>query len=106
MKKALLLLSGALLINFSAHAAGDADAGKSKATKCATCHGVKGIVSIPTYPNLAGQNEVYLDASMHAYKNGERSGGLATAMSAYVRSLSDQDIADLAAYYSGLGEKE
>lgn len=106
MKKTLLLLSCALLINFSAYGAGDAEAGKSKSARCASCHGVNGKISIPTYPNLAGQNEVYLDLSMHAYKKGERTGGLANVMSGYVRSLSDQDIADLAAYYASLGEKE
>ncbi|AKJ43020.1 c-type cytochrome [Pragia fontium] len=106
MKKALLLLGGALMINFSVYAAGDVEAGKSKSAKCVSCHGVNGKVSIPTYPNLAGQNEVYLDVSMHAYKKGERTGGLATVMSAYVNNLSDQDIADLAAYYASLGEKE
>ncbi|MBK5144664.1 cytochrome c [Budviciaceae bacterium BWR-B9] len=105
MKKALLLLSCALLFSFSVQAAGDAAAGKAKSTRCASCHGVDGKISIPTYPNLAGQNEVYLDNSMHAYKKGERTGGMAVVMVGYVRSLSDQDIADLAAYYASLGEK-
>lgn len=106
MKKALLLLSCALLISFSVHAAGDIEAGKSKSAKCVACHGMNGKVSIPTYPHLAGQNEVYLDYSMHAYKKGERTGNMANIMSVYVQKLSDQDIADLAAYYSSLGAKE
>lgn len=106
MKKALLLLSASLLINFSVYAAGDIDAGKSKSAKCVACHGMNGKVSIPTYPHLAGQNEVYLDYSMHAYKKGERTGNMANIMSVYVQKLSDQDIADLAAYYASLGDKQ
>ena len=48
---------------FSAQAtlAGDAAAGKTKAALCAACHGVSGIATMPAYPNLAGQNEPYLD---------------------------------------------
>ncbi|GKX52601.1 c-type cytochrome [Budvicia aquatica] len=106
MKKTLLLLSASLLINFSVYAAGDIDAGKSKSAKCVACHGMNGKVSIPTYPHLAGQNEVYLDYSMHAYKKGERTGNMANIMSVYVQKLSDQDIADLAAYYASLGDKQ
>lgn len=56
MKKMLMLLCGALLINFSVQAAGDAEAGKSKSAKCVACHGMNGKITIPTYPNLAGQN--------------------------------------------------
>lgn len=55
MKKMLMLLCGALLINFSVQAAGDAEAGKSKSAKCVACHGMNGKITIPTYPNLAGQ---------------------------------------------------
>lgn len=106
MKKSLTLLCSALLINFSVQAAGDAEAGKNKSAKCVACHGMNGKITIPTYPNLAGQNQVYLEHSMQAYKKGERTGGLANVMAAYVQALSDQDIADLAAYYAGLGEKE
>ncbi|AWH89509.1 c-type cytochrome [Limnobaculum parvum] len=105
MKKTLLLLSSALLLSFSVQAGGDVAAGKTKSTRCASCHGADGKISIPTYPNLAGQNEVYLSNALNAYKNGERTGGMAVVMVGYVRSLSDQDIADLAAYYASLGEK-
>ncbi|WP_370552594.1 c-type cytochrome, partial [Cronobacter sakazakii] len=55
----------------------------------------------PIYPNLAGQNEAYLEHALQAYKKGERSGGQAEIMKAYVSGLSDEDIANLAAYYAG-----
>ncbi|GAL12640.1 cytochrome c553 [Vibrio astriarenae] len=61
-----------------------------------------GIATIPGYPNLKGQNEQYLISSVKAYKNKERQGGLAAVMQAQASMLSDQDIADLAAYYASL----
>ncbi|AMQ89407.1 MULTISPECIES: c-type cytochrome [Marinobacter] len=82
--------------------AGDAAAGKAKAAVCAACHGQNGISQIPMYPNLAGQKEQYLVASMKAYKNGQRQGGQAPVMQAQATGLSDEDIANLAAYYASL----
>ncbi len=83
-------------------AAGDAAAGKSKSVVCAACHGSKGIAVIPGYPNLSGQNSQYLASALKAYKNKQRNGGMAAVMQAQVSILSDQDIANLAAYYSSL----
>lgn len=83
-------------------AAGDAAAGKSKAAVCAACHGQNGLAQIPTYPNLAGQNEQYLVLALKAYKNKQRTGGQAAIMQGQAANLSDQDIADLAAYFSSL----
>lgn len=83
-------------------AAGDAAAGKVKAAVCASCHGADGIATAPSYPNLAGQNADYLVAALNAYKNKERTGGFASIMQVQAASLSDEDIANLAAYYSGL----
>tara|TARA_R100000322_G_scaffold70868_3_gene44546 strand:- start:140 stop:475 length:336 start_codon:yes stop_codon:yes gene_type:complete len=82
--------------------AGDAEAGKAKAAVCAACHGQNGISQIPMYPNLAGQKEQYLVASMKAYKNGQRQGGQAPVMQGQATGLSDEDIANLAAYYASL----
>jgi cytochrome c553 len=82
--------------------AADAEAGKAKATVCAACHGKNGIAAIPGYPNLAGQNEEYLVSSLKAYKNKQRSGGQAAIMQGQAAGLSDEDIANLAAYYSSL----
>ena len=82
--------------------AADAAAGKAKAAVCAACHGQNGLAQIPTYPNLAGQNEQYRVSALKAYKNKERSGGQAAIMQGQVAALSDTDIANLAAYYASL----
>ncbi|MCK6262606.1 cytochrome c [Vibrio sp. ZSDE26] len=82
--------------------AGDAVAGKAKAAICAACHGADGIAMIPGYPHLKGQNEQYLISSLNAYKNKERNGGNAAVMQPQASILSDEDIANLAAYYSSL----
>ena len=82
--------------------AADAAAGKAKAAVCAACHGQNGIAQIPTYPNLAGQNEQYLVAAIKAYKNKQRTGGQAAIMQGQAAALSDTDIANLAAYFASL----
>lgn len=100
-----MLMIGALvamgLISGSA-LAGDVAAGKAKAAICAACHGADGVAVIPGYPNLKGQNEQYLITSMNAYKSKQRTGGLAAVMQAQASMLSDDDIANLAAYYASL----
>lgn len=93
---ALGMLSGQVL------AAGDVAAGQAKAAVCAACHGADGIAVIPGYPNLKGQNEQYIAASIKAYKQGQRTGGLAPVMQAQANLLSDEDIANLAAFYASL----
>ncbi|MFQ0977504.1 cytochrome c [Vibrio campbellii] len=93
---ALTMLSGQAL------AAGDVAAGQVKAGVCAACHGADGIAVIPGYPNLKGQNEQYIASSIKAYKAGQRTGGLAPVMQAQANLLSDEDIANLAAYYASL----
>lgn len=98
---AALFAFGAALPGVAA-AAGDVEAGKKKSNVCAACHGKNGIASIPTYPNLAGQNEQYLVSAMKAYKNKQRSGGQSAVMQAQSQGLSDEDIANLAAYYASL----
>ncbi len=82
--------------------AADAEAGKAKAAVCAACHGKNGIAAIPGYPNLAGQNEQYLVAALKAYKNKQRSGGQSAIMQGQAMGLSDEDIANLAAYFASL----
>ncbi|WP_404365441.1 c-type cytochrome [Marinobacter sp.] len=86
----------------AAMAAGDPAAGKSKSAVCAACHGADGISQIPTYPNLAGQKAGYTVLALNAYKNKQRSGGQAAVMQGQAMSLSEQDMADLAAYYESL----
>ena len=97
-----LVLTAALTcagVASSAQAAGNAEAGKSKSATCVACHGANGISLIPMYPNLAGQKEQYLALQMKAFRDGERKNMVMAPMAA---GLSDQDIADLAAYYAGL----
>jgi cytochrome c553 len=82
--------------------AGDVAAGKAKAAVCAACHGQNGMAQIPTYPNLAGQNEQYLVHALKAYKAKDRSGGQAAIMQGQAAALSDEDIANVAAYFASL----
>jgi cytochrome c553 len=79
--------------------AADAEAGKAKAAVCVACHGPEGVSSNPLWPNIAGQKDQYLIKQMKAFRDGERMDPLMSPMSA---GLSDDDIANLAAYYSGL----
>ena len=83
-------------------AEGDVEAGKQKAAVCAACHGQNGVAQIPTYPNLAGQNEQYLVMALKAYKGSQRQGGQAAIMQGQAAALTDQDIANVAAYYASL----
>ncbi|MBE5251188.1 MAG: cytochrome c [Enterobacterales bacterium endosymbiont of Blomia tropicalis] len=83
-------------------AEGDVNAGAQKAASCVACHGAEGKAAVPLYPNLAGQNAAYLNHALQAYKKGERSGGQAEVMKAFVAGLSETDMADIAAYYNSL----
>ncbi len=82
-----------------ARAQGDAKAGRQKAEVCAVCHGFDGLAKIPEAPNLAGQSEGYLIEQITAFKSGERKNEM---MSVVVQDLTDTDIENLAAYYSGI----
>lgn len=96
---ALLLALGSL----PARAAGSAEAGQGKAIVCGACHGVDGNSLNPEWPSLAGQNETYLVRTLQAFKSGERSNVL---MSAQAMALTDQDMQDLAAYFTGKARQE
>ena len=80
----------------------DATAGLAKSAICASCHGPLGLSPVPTYPNLAGQNRLYLDYALRLYRSGERRGDQAGMMYTVAQALSDTDIGDLAAYYASL----
>ena len=80
--------------------AGNAAAGKQKAAACGACHGADGDKTLDgTYPRIAGQYPDYLQKSLLEYKSGKRKN---TVMQGQVQALSEQDIADLAAYYGSL----
>ena len=97
--KSLLLLAVISSLPIVSYAAGDAAAGKSKATLCAACHGADGKSLNDLWPNLAGQKPGYLVKQMKAFRDGDRKDPMMSPMAA---ALSDEDIANLAAYYSGL----
>jgi cytochrome c553 len=86
-----------LLVSLPVLALGDADAGQGKAAVCAACHGVDGNSVVPNWPKIAGQHADYLERQIGLIKSGNRP---VPEMVGIVVSLSDQDIADLAAYFS------
>ncbi len=97
MRRSLLIATLALLFATPA-LAGDAGDGQKKSQICQACHGTDGNgIGDPQYPIIAGQYEDYLLHSLRSYKNGSRENLI---MSGFVATLSDQDMADLAAYYA------
>ena len=79
--------------------AADPAAGRIKARQCQACHGMDGLSKLPEAPNLRAQVEDYLVKSLHDYKSGARRNEMMTVMAG---ELSDDDIANLAAYYASL----
>ncbi len=110
MKKTLLTLSSLLvacvttLPVLAQDIKGDALAGSHKNALCIGCHGIKGFhTAFPeTYmvPKLSGQGAKYISSALHAYQKGERKH---PSMRTLASSLTEQDIADLAAYYESTG---
>jgi len=82
--------------------AGDINAGKAKSASCAGCHGMQGISIAPNFPNLAGQKEQYLTTAINSYRSGARND---PTMKAMVAALTDDDVANLAAYFASLPGK-
>lgn len=94
---ATLSLVVALGWTVSALGAGSKEAGQAKSVTCAACHGVDGTSVNPEWPNLAGQHPSYFDGQARAFRGGQRENMLMTPMAA---TLTDEDIADLAAYFA------
>lgn len=92
-----LLMAAALSFALSAHAGGNAEAGKAKSSACAACHGYDGNSKVPAFPRLAGQHRDYLFHALRAYKDGTRKNPV---MAEQVKNLSTRDMGDLAAYFS------
>ena len=113
MNKFLSSLSAlvvACATTFSAHAQevkGDVKAGEKKIAMCIGCHGIKGYqASFPEIyrvPMISGQNAKYIASALHAYQKGERKH---PTMRGIAASLSDQDIADISAYYEQHGKTD
>lgn len=81
---------------------GDPAAGARKTQMCAGCHGIPGwrtaYPEVYSVPKIGGQHPAYIVKALQAYRSGERTH---PSMKAIAASLSDQDMADLAAYYGG-----
>ena len=105
MSRAISLFTLAALLALASTptlASGNAANGKTKAAVCFACHGSDGNAVDPQYPRLAGQYNEYIQQVLHEYKNGERSNPIMKGMAA---TLSEQDIEDVAAYFSSLPTK-
>jgi cytochrome c553 len=99
--KSKLLIAGVCFILAgigTAQAAGDAAAGATKAAMCGACHGADG-KGVEPNPPLAGLEPAYFVEQLQAYKSGARANDM---MAPLASGLSDQDMADLAAYYATL----
>ena len=101
MRELTIVAAAALLSAAgSSPALADAAAGKAKAqTTCAVCHGLDGIARVPDAPHLAGESAIYLVRQLEAFQSGERQH---QQMSIIAQGLSDDDIANLADWYSSI----
>jgi cytochrome c553 len=96
-KFAALTLVAVLGWTGSVHAAGSVEAGQAKSATCMACHGMDGNSANPEWPSLAGQHSSYILKQLKHFKAGERQNPL---MSPMAMILADQDMEDLAAYFS------
>ena len=98
---ALAALAGFAVSAQAADVVGNAKAGQGKVAMCIGCHGIPdyrtAYPEVYRVPKLGGQNQQYLENALHEYKKDDRH---FQTMHAIASSLSDQDIADIAAYYS------
>ena len=97
MKKITAILLVILGLPGLAVAAGDSQAGQAKAALCSGCHGADGNSVVAAWPKLAGQNVAYLLKQMQDIKSGARA---VPSMTGFLAALSDQDMQDIAAYFS------
>ncbi|EWH10923.1 cytochrome c4 cytochrome C, class I in atlantica [Catenovulum agarivorans DS-2] len=103
MKKsaiAFAMMVGLTSTSYATTIAGDAEAGKAKSATCAACHSADGNSMITTYPKIAGQSAEYLYKQLKDFKAGSTSGRNNAVMAGMVAALSDQDMKDLAVYFS------
>ena len=101
MKKVILMLL-CTTFSFQVFSAGNVENGKIISYTCTGCHGIpfyKNAAPVYHVPRLGGQNEAYIVSALKAYRSGDRSH---ETMKAQAGNLSDQDIADIAAYFTSL----
>jgi cytochrome c553 len=96
-KKVMIAFAVMVSVSGSAFAGGDAAAGKGKSAACVACHGPSGVSTSDLWPNLAGQKQAYIMKQLKAFREGTRTDPL---MSGMAKPLSDEDIENLAAYFS------
>ena len=110
--KNLVLLAGSIAVAYSFAALaqgapkGNPEAGRAKVSMCIGCHGIPmyhtAFPEVYHVPMIAGQSPTYIVKALQEYRAGERSH---PSMRGVAKSLSDQDMADLAAYYGGGAEE-
>ncbi len=88
-----------LALTVSSAGAGGIAAGRQKALQCQACHGLDGLSKRPDAPNLAGQPESFLIKALNDFRKGVRRNEM---MSIMTKTMTDADVADLAAYYSAI----
>ena len=91
------VLGSSLLAGTAQAQEGSVDAGRTKSVTCAACHGADGNSVTPDWPSLAGQHTGYIVRQLLAFKNGDR---VNVTMKPFADLLSDQDMLDVAAYFS------
>lgn len=96
-KTTLAVLALIASVAGNVQAGGSAENGKALAATCAACHGADGQSTIDANPKLAGQHESYLVQALRSYRDGSRTNPI---MAGFAAGLSDQDIKDLAAWFS------
>ena len=96
-----LVLAGGLALIGNAQA-GDVDAGKTRYSSCISCHGAAGQGNLPTFPALKGKSSEEVVVLLKKYRAGEITSPMAGLMNPQAASLSDGDIANLAAYIATL----
>ncbi len=107
MKNALALVLPLCLAGLpvQAQTSGSAEAAKGKISMCIGCHGIPmyrtAFPEVYSVPMIAGQSPDYIVKALQAYRAGDRGH---PSMQGIAKSLSDQDMADLAAYYGGPGK--
>lgn len=103
MKKLIVLLALAGVANFAAatDVVGNPKAAESKIAMCVGCHGIPGYKAtfpeVFPVPKIGGQSAKYIESALKAYQKGDRKN---PSMAGIAKGLSDQDMADIAAYYS------
>ncbi len=95
----VLAAAGSVLLLAGPALSADAARGRELASTCRVCHGLDGVGTNPMVPNIGGQSAQYLTKALKDFREGRRED---PQMSIMIGGLSDQDIADLAAWYASI----